>query len=267
MKKYILGVLMVFAMTGLGFASQAFAQTATGASPGWGPRGGMHGGTGMVRPAVVGTVSAINGDILTVTGKQFVKSTITGTPPTSTTVIYTVDATNATVTKASVASTVSAIAIGDSVAVQGTVSGTNVTATSIHDGVMGRGFGVDKSGGSQNSGNASGGVANLVAGNGQPVIGGAITVISGNTLTITNKSNVTYTIDVTNSKFLQGSTTITISGLKVGDQVVVQGAVSGNSVTASTVIDQSKPATGSTTTPHKSFFGGIGQFFAHLFGF
>jgi hypothetical protein len=175
------------------------------------------------------------------------------------------------VTKAGVASTVSAEAVGDTVAVQGTVTGTNVVATTIRDGVMMRGKGAVNGNGSTN-GNIGTGVASLVAGNGQPVVGGAVTAIStdGLTLTIANKSNVIYTVGITsNTKFLQGSTTIAISSVKVGDQVVVQGTVNGNAVAASTVIDQTKPAGTTTTNPgkHVGFFGGIGNFFAHLFGF
>jgi hypothetical protein len=266
-KKYISGALALATVAGMGLALPIFAQSAPTTAPsGWTRgQGGMRGdGEGMTRPAVVGTVSAISGDILTVSGKQFTKSTTFGVAPTSTTITYTVDATNATVTKAGVASSVSAITIGDMVAVQGKVSGTNVTATSIRDGMMTRGTGKDAGTGTSTNANSA---ANLVAGNGQPIVGGSITAISGNTLTVTNKSNVTYTVDATNSKFLQGTTVVTISGLKVGDTVVVQGTVNGNNITASTVIDQSKPAGATTTTKHTSFFGGIGQFFSHLFGF
>jgi len=87
---------------------------------------------------------------------------------------------------------------------------------------------------------------------------------------ITNKSNVTYTVDVTNAKILEGQNTVTVSSLAVGDSLVIQGTVNGNSVTASTVLDQkiSTTTTGTTTPPqHKGFFGAIGSFFSHLFGF
>jgi len=273
-KKYISGALALATVAGIGFALPIFAQnagaTATTPPSGWtrgvGQGMGARGGAGMARPVAMGTVSTISGTTLTVTGKQFTKPAAgspAGTAPTSTTVIYTVDASNAKVTKAGVASTVSAIAVGDTVVVAGTVSGTNVTATSIRDGVMTRGQGGKAGGSAGANANAE---ANLVAGNGQPVVGGAITAISGNTLTVTNKSNVTYIVDATSAKFLQGSMTIAISGVKVGDTVVVQGTVNGTAVIASTVIDQTKPAS-STTAIHKGFLGGIGQFFAHLFGF
>jgi hypothetical protein len=239
----------------------------------------------MMRPGVFGTVTANDGSTLTVTGKQFTRPAAgspAGTAPTSTTVTYTVDTTSATtVTKNNAASTVSAIAVGDTVAVQGTVGtitngAATVTATSIRDGVMprGQGQGNGKAGGSA-SANANA-EANLVAGNGQPVIGGAITAIGGTdgtTLTVTNKSNVTYSVETSGAKFLQGSTTIAFSNLKQGDNVIVQGTVNGTNVTASTVIDQGQPvAAGTTGTPTKhgflgGIFGGIGSFFSHIFGF
>ena len=126
--------------------------------------------------------------------------------------------------------------------------------------------------GSNKSGTASSTVQ--VLGNGQPVVAGTISAISGNTLTLTTTSNVTYTIDATNAKILEGNSTVAIGSLAVGNKVLVQGTVSGTSVTASTVIDQSVPAgasAGGSATVGKGqsrgFFSSIGQFFSHIFGF
>lgn len=90
--------------------------------------GGMHskGMQGKGNPGVSGTVSAVNGTTLNVTGKN-------GTT-------YTVNAASAKVMKSATGSapatiTVSQIAVGDTVSIRGTVSGTSVTATSIFDGV------------------------------------------------------------------------------------------------------------------------------------
>ena len=83
-------------------------------------------------------------------------------PVTTTATTYTVDASSATVTKNGAASTVSAIAVGDTVMVQGTVSGTNVTAKTIRDGV-GQG-------------------QPAIQGNGQPVVAGTVTAINGNSV-------------------------------------------------------------------------------------
>ena len=152
--------------------------------------------------------------------------------------------------------------------VQGTVSGTSVTATTINDGFA-KGMG-----GMGMNGGAS--MANLPAGNGQPIVGGAVTAVSGNSITVTNTAGVTYTIDATNAKFTKGGVTAaTIANVSVGDNVIAQGTVNGTAVTAASVFDQgAKPAAGSTTSTGgattvkpKGFFGAIGGFFSHLFGF
>ena len=123
-KKYISIIIGLATVGSLVLAMTASAATTTTSATGQ-HRGGMMGGQ---RPGVIGTVSAISGNTITVNGKQGFNST--------TTTLYTVDATNAAVTKNNAASMVSSIAVGDTISVQGTVSGTNVTATSIRDGVM-----------------------------------------------------------------------------------------------------------------------------------
>ena len=108
--------------------------------------------------------------------------------------VYTVDATNAKIYKGSATTTVSVsgIAAGDTVMVQGTVSGTNVAATVIRDGIggmmgiqpgmPGKGFGHGAS--------STPSTTPIIQGNGEPVVGGSVTAISGTTLTVTNASNV-----------------------------------------------------------------------------
>jgi len=120
----------------------------------------------------------------------------------------------------------------------------------------------------------------IIQGNGEPVIGGAIAAISGTTLTVTNASNVTYTIDAASSTVVVKGASSTFANVAVGDNVLVQGVVNGNSVTASSIIDQgAKGANASSTNVSSSksrggfgasiggFFGSIGGFFQHLFGF
>jgi len=75
---------------------------------------------------VVGTITAISGNTITIQGRN------------STT--YTVDAANSTVTVNGASSTISALAVGDQIFVKGTASGTGVTAQSIMKGIM-KGFG------------------------------------------------------------------------------------------------------------------------------
>jgi hypothetical protein len=221
--------------------------------------GMMGGGRGGMQPGVFGTVSAVSGTTLTVTSKAMVGPN--GSNGSSSATTYTVDASNATVVKNGATSTVSAIAVGDTVMIQGTVSGDNVTAKTIRDGVVPQGTGKGPGGGA---------IASL-QGNGEPVVGGSITAISGDTLTVTNKSNVTYTIDATNATVIVKNATSTLASISTGDNVIVQGTVNGNSVTASSVIDQgaasSASGTGSPMRAIGGVFGAIGGFLQHLFGF
>ncbi len=212
----------------------------------------------IMKPAVYGTVSAVNGNIITVTKTQSSKMNTTVAPVT---VTYTVDATNATIVKNNVAGTIASIVVGDTIVAQGTLTGTNLVATNIRDGIM---MGKERGGFSkiENKNNQK---IPVFSGNGQPIVAGTVTAVNGTTLTVTNKSNVTYTIDATNAKILQGPNTILVSNVAVGDNIVVQGTVNGNAVVAATVIDQAKVA--GTKAEHQGFFAGIGLFFAHLFGY
>ena len=174
MKKYILAVATVATLGALALsATPAFAQSTTSNSApnaqhtGWSGRGGIG---KMTPPAVFGTVSAINGTNLSVTSKASKNS-------------FTVDASNATVMKNNATSTLSSVTVGDTVVIMGTVSGTNVTATSIRDSVIGM-----------------------------------------------RKNNFSY-----------GTSTSPMTGTDQRDA--------------------------STTPRHSGFFGSIGQFFTHLFGF
>jgi len=207
-------------------------------------------------PGVFGTIASVNGTSITVTSKMG--------PAGSTSTTYTVDATSATVTKNGLASSVSGIVVGDTVMVQGTVNGTSVTATSIRDGMPQGEKGQQK----QKS------QTPVVQGNGQPVVGGTVTAMNGTSLTLVNKSNVTYTVDASSSTVEKAGAVSSLASVSVGDNLLVQGAVNGTSVTASSIIDGGATATAptnGTSSIHRGGFGGfmgsIGSFFQHLFGF
>ncbi|HUX35564.1 MAG TPA: DUF5666 domain-containing protein [Candidatus Paceibacterota bacterium] len=258
-KKYLpaLAVISIIAssliITAPAFAAQAGNENAANNANGkaWGAR--MH------ARGVFGTVSAINGTNITVAGK-------TG-PNGATGTTYNVDAANAKVTKGGASSSVSAIAVGDTVMVQGTISGSNITATAVRDGF---GKDIDKNGEESRFSRQN---MPAIQGNGQPVIGGAVTAINGSSLTITNKSNITYSVDASSAKVTKSGATSTLSSIATGDSVIVQGAVNGTSVTASSIVDQGNAANAqaqsgnSAPKQHFGFFGMIGGFFAHLFGF
>ncbi len=244
------GVIMSLAV-----AAPAFAETTQQevSQRGW--------GSGMMRvrvPGVFGTVTAIGGSTITVVGKAGPNGAAATT--------YTVNAANASVMKDAIASALSGIAVGDTVMIEGTVSGTDVTATVIHDGQpRGRMMGARLGGGMHNP---------SIAGNGQPIIGGSITAVSGNTLTVANKGNAVYTVDASSATIMKAGATSTIASIATGDNVIVQGAVNGTSVVAAFVHDRGAtpvaPAAGTeSTAKSRGLFGDVrGMFggFLHLFG-
>ncbi len=224
----------------LGLGAHAFAQAspvpANGASGFGRSHGMMHGGT-MQRPAVMGTVTAVNGNTLTVTSNGPKNSATTATVTT-----YTVDATNAKITKGfgKNASTITAssVAIGDHIAVTGTISGTSVTATSVVD------FGTAP---------ANSGMRDGVGMNKNRVMG-KVTAISGTTLTISGRNNASDTINAANAAVTKGSlgtvpVASSLASIAIGDTVAVTSAtpISGTSIIASTIVDF-----GIITTPNPS---------------
>jgi Domain of unknown function (DUF5666) len=284
--KQLLWIAAIGIVAGAAISAPVFAQTvgaSVGASVGAGVNpggpmqpvgrfgGGMHGGQGLMGPGIVGMVTGVNGTSLTVASRMMLT---TGNPNTGTNTgsktVYTVDASNAKVMKNGTSTTVSAIAVGDMVMVRGTVTGTNVMATAIRDGVMPGRFGGRGPGG---NGTSTASSTFPITGNGEPVIAGNIVSISGTTLTVTNASNVTYTIDASNATIVKDGTTSTISNISTGDKVIVQGTVNGTSITASSVIDQGSGtnsgsgAGGSSAGGHMGILSTIGNFFKRIFGF
>ncbi len=216
---------------------------------------------------IFGTVSNISGDTLSVQSRGF--------GPNSVTTTYSVDATNATVLKDNTTSTLSSVALNDTLMVRGTINGTNIVATEIRDGLpAGRGQGRF----GQN-GNAARPPVAQIQGNGQPIIGGAVTGINGSTLTVTNQGNVTYTVDATNATIVKNNTTSSLASISLNDDVLIQGTVNGANVVATSVIDHAMPTKPNSAPAEAtngrgaakgffgSIFGGIGGFFQHLFKF
>jgi hypothetical protein len=197
---------------------------------------------------VFGTVTAVTGSTITVQSKDVSK---TGAAPVS----YTVNASTAVVDKNTAASTIASVVVGDNVMVEGTISGTTITATKIHNGVMAKGV------------MANNGDKNIPEGNGQPIIGGTVTAVSGTTITIANKSNVSYTIDASTAKITKNGTNSAASTISVGDTVLAQGTVNGTAVAASSIIvNTGGTSQNAEVKGHVGFFAKIGGFFARLFG-
>ena len=203
-KLLVPAVALAGVVAGAGFMLST-AAFAAGGNPGT--------GTPLVPHGVTGTVSAVSGTTIMLTGKDGKT--------------YSIDAASTTVDKVSSIS-VSGIAAGDTLRVDGTVSGTNVTATHIMDGTL-PAYG------------PHGGFGRGPEGRGPGVVG-TISAISGNTLTVAGKNGTTYTVDASGARVMtfargQKPAASTLASLKVGDTVGVRGTVSGTSVTATSVVD------------------------------
>ena len=162
----------------------------------------------------MGTVTAVNGTTVTMTGLD------------STT--FTVDASSATISKGlgaeSTAGTISDIAVGDRIAVAGTHTGTSIAATKVIYGLNG----------------AMMKAAGTMMGD-KPGMIGTVASVSGTTITITGKDGTTYTVDASGATLTKGmgpdAKTIAITDIATGDTVGVAGTFSGTTVTATKVID------------------------------
>lgn len=176
----------------------------------------MRGGPGMFGAGVRGTVSAVNGSTLTVTGEDG------GT--------YTIDASGAKVEKyangATSAVTASGIAVGDTVMVSGKITSAAMTANDVRDGVFPKPT--------------------------PPAAMGKVTAVSGSTITLSGMgkggASTTYTVDASGATVTKVTppqakgdtpteTTISVSGISAGDMLVVEGAVNGSSVAATSITD------------------------------
>lgn len=200
---------------------------------------------------IVGKVTAINGTALTV-------SSMTPWNKDSKTTVYTVNTANAEIEKEGMDNeTISDIKVGDMIIVEGAVTGTTVAATEIHIGWFKAKWEKAK---------------DSFVTSGDPVIGGTVTAVSGTTITTKNKSDVSYTIEAKDSKFMTkgSSEASTISDIEVGDNILVQGTINNASVTAKLIIDTSFKVDDNGNTSgdkgeHRGFFKRVGGFFKGWF--
>ncbi len=164
----------------------------------------------MRAPHVGGTISAINGSVITISGNERHAGT------------FTVETSGATFTKAGASASLASFAVGDYVRAEGTVNGTNVTATTVSDAPgMGMGKGDRGMGGRHGKG---------------PGVMGQVSAISGSTITVTGMDGQSYTVDAASAKvqrMVEGS----LSDIAVGDRIGVHGTVSGTTVTATNIMD------------------------------
>ena len=260
-RKYTSLTAITSIILGLALSAPVFARTSVPSQSNENktPRGAWIGrGEKRGIQRIWGTVSAVNGTSITVIGRA--RPNEKNTQGASMT--YTANATNAKVRKNNSNSSVSSITVGDTVMIQGTLHGTNIVATLIQDGIF-----VQKNDRLRNQEKMF-----AINGDGKPVIGGTVNAVNGAIVSITNKGNITYTIDTTNASITKMGTRTPVSRIAVGDEVLVQGTINGSSIVASSVIDQGT-ATAQTTTgtktlqkPKFGFFGSVNNFFSKLFG-
>lgn len=157
----------------------------------------------MMGRTVSGTVASVSGNSITLTAKN--------------NITYIVDASSSQITKmvngTKTTITVAQIVAGDSLRVFGTVTGTNVAAKTIVDG----GIPVKKSASTT----------------------GTVATISNNTITLTS-NGTTFAVDASNAVIMivkPAGTSLTNSGVGVGDSVTVVGTTTGTNIVATKILD------------------------------
>jgi len=193
----------------------------------------------MVGKGITGTVTAVTASSITVDGKHA-----------STTGVFTVDVTGAKFFKNSATTTLSSILVGDTVFVEGRVSGSSATAVAVYDGKLPLALQKAQIMREEKKDDwrekREDRIADHVRGS---AILGIVTNINGNILIVdgkmgTSTATTTYTVDATNSKIFKDKATTTISAILTGDRVLVEGSISGTNVTANYIFEGKLPLNG-----------------------
>ena len=197
-------------------ASVAYAQTAATAKTFF-----EHGSHAPSARPISGTVSATSGSTsFTMTVQASSTAAVT---------TYTVNTTNARVLRDGTTTPVTSIQIGDKIAVVGAVSGTNITAKVIFDGIIPHTTGPPIG---WKGGHAGSSTGRSFASSTRPFVkpttfGSVSDISSGSSFTLaerTKTGTTTMTIDTDSSTaFREGTTTAGFSNLAVGNLVAVTG--------------------------------------------
>lgn len=75
-------------------------------------------------------------------------------------------------------------------------------------------------------------------------VGGVVVSVNGTTITLTGKDGATYTVDASKVSSVTKMQTVPLSGIAVGDTLMVGGAVNGTSVVAEHIMDGVVPPGG-----------------------
>lgn len=194
---------VMFTAGTLGFSGVTFAEDSTTT---W--KGGQENIKNYLKhaPGVMGSVTAISGSTITLTSAN--------------NTLYTINASSAKIVKnRNTIITLADIKVGDTIMVQGTVSGTSVTATTIFDGKP---------------------VVSKKHAGAFPGIMGTVSATTGSTFSVTTRDAIVYTVTPTATVKIQKGTpavTATLADIVSGDTVMVRGTVSGTTVTAESIFD------------------------------
>jgi hypothetical protein len=233
--KTMIAVVALLGVTAVGYSVSAFADTATTVVTSL--------ATAKKQPGVSGTITAIDGTNITITGKdstvyvvdtasaKYVKIT---DPVVTTTATAGTERPKPTVTDITLAD----LKVGDTLMVRGSVSGTQVTATEVTVGTFTRGAGGIGGHMGGNHDHAPDGTART-----KPAAAGIIQTVDGNTVTVKDRNNTVYTVDASSAKILKDSGTRgtapiagTVADLTVGNMLMAQGTVNGTTVIATEIM-------------------------------
>ncbi len=151
--------------------------------------------------SVGGTITAISGSTITIGGEKGA--------------VYTVNAASAAISDSNGSTLpLSSLAIGHTIKVAGTLSGSVITASKITDKTV----------------NAAAQVSGTVAG------------LSGATLTITGENGSVYSVNASGATINGSSDTAMLAKIQIGDRVEVKGTVTGTTVAATKITDKALKA-------------------------
>lgn len=227
-------VVAVGAVVGVAYADSHSARTgsraaAGGEAQGGGPNGPRtRGGPGGPGGAVTGDITSIDGSTITVSNGDGSAVTVTTT--------------SQTVVSDTVAGSPADVAVGDTVAVLGNVSGTTVSAERI---VVGDAGAPGSGPAGQGQGQGPGGAQGRRPGGAQgPMVRGSVVSEGAGTFTVDAGDGTTYTVQTSDATSVTVRKTLSLADLAVGDTVRVFGRTGPDATVTAAAISVGNPGFG-----------------------
>ncbi len=212
---------------------------------------------------ILGTVSSINGNNILLYIKQGTSAKTKNQLPVIATTTHVVDATNASVLINNATSSISEIAVGDTLFVQGVADGNKKIIANIIRDIATINSKVKVISNNNQKQNSTSTLANNSGS--QPVIIGTVTSINNSTIIIKDRNSTSFSIDATSAKILKKNGEILVSNIALGDYLMVQGKISSSSAVATVILDRGIIATTSASKSTTNIFNKIGNFIKGLF--